>query len=250
MLMGMELNSLYEGFLREKKAVLRGMAHPVLFATKYETSSQDMTRFDEMSIYGALPVAPINMYRLFAREEFVLLYPGGAREALHRKGEEYKLFWPDRPEFVRMAAKFGVTIIPFGVVGEDDVAQLVLDYNDLKDLPLVREWIEEMNQDAVRLRADINGEISNQEIYIPGLLPKLPGRFYFLFGKPIETKGMDILKDRRNANLVYLNVKSEIESIISYLRRKREEDSYRSLTQRLLYQATWGFSTQVPSFEP
>lgn len=85
MLMGMELNSLYEGFVREKKAVLRGMAHPVLFATKYETSSQDMTRFDEMSIYGALPVAPINMYRLFAREEFVLLYPGGAREALHRK---------------------------------------------------------------------------------------------------------------------------------------------------------------------
>ncbi|XP_020113973.1 acyltransferase-like protein At1g54570, chloroplastic isoform X2 [Ananas comosus] len=250
MLMGMELNSLYEGFVREKKAVLRGMAHPVLFATKYETSSQEMTRFDEMSIYGALPVTPINMYRLFAREEFVLLYPGGAREALHRKGEEYKLFWPDRPEFVRMAAKFGVTIIPFGVVGEDDVAQLVLDYNDLKDLPLVREWIEEMNQDAVRLRADINGEISNQEIYIPGLLPKLPGRFYFLFGKPIETKGMDILKDRRNANLVYLNVKSEIESIISYLRRKREEDSYRSLTQRLLYQATWGFSTQVPSFEP
>ncbi|XP_020113974.1 acyltransferase-like protein At1g54570, chloroplastic isoform X3 [Ananas comosus] len=123
MLMGMELNSLYEGFVREKKAVLRGMAHPVLFATKYETSSQEMTRFDEMSIYGALPVTPINMYRLFAREEFVLLYPGGAREALHRKGEEYKLFWPDRPEFVRMAAKFGVTIIPFGVVGEDDVAQ-------------------------------------------------------------------------------------------------------------------------------
>lgn len=36
------------------------------------------------------------------------------------------LFWPDRPEFVRMAARFGVTIVPFGVVGEDDVLQVII----------------------------------------------------------------------------------------------------------------------------
>jgi hypothetical protein len=40
------------------------------------------------------------------------------------QGEEYKLFWPDQPEFVRMAARFGVTIIPFGCVGEDDVLEV------------------------------------------------------------------------------------------------------------------------------
>jgi len=40
------------------------------------------------------------------------------------QGEEYKLFWPDQPEFVRMAARFGATIIPFGVVGEDDLAEV------------------------------------------------------------------------------------------------------------------------------
>lgn len=42
------------------------------------------------------------------------------------QGEEYKLFWPDQPEFVRMAAHFGATIVPFGVVGEDDIAEVSL----------------------------------------------------------------------------------------------------------------------------
>lgn len=36
------------------------------------------------------------------------------------QGEEYKLFWPEQTEFVRMAARFGAKIVPFGVVGEDD----------------------------------------------------------------------------------------------------------------------------------
>ncbi|TXG65646.1 hypothetical protein EZV62_006921 [Acer yangbiense] len=37
-------------------------------------------------------------------------------------GEEYKCIWPDQQEFVRMAARFGATIVPFGAVGEDDIA--------------------------------------------------------------------------------------------------------------------------------
>lgn len=42
------------------------------------------------------------------------------------QGEEYKLFWPETSEFVRMAARFGAKIIPFGAVGEDDFAQVSL----------------------------------------------------------------------------------------------------------------------------
>lgn len=40
------------------------------------------------------------------------------------QGEEYKLFWPEQSEFVRMAARFGAKIIPFGVVGEDDIGEV------------------------------------------------------------------------------------------------------------------------------
>lgn len=41
------------------------------------------------------------------------------------KGEEYKLFWPESSEFVRMSSTFGAKIIPFGAVGEDDIAQVI-----------------------------------------------------------------------------------------------------------------------------
>lgn len=251
MLFGSELDPLYEAFLREKNIIIRGMAHPLLFGLP-ETSRQELSRFDILPLFGALPVSPLNMYRLLSTKSFVLLYPGGAREALHRKGEEYKLFWPDQPEFVRMAARFGATIVPFGVVGEDDLVELVLDYNDQTRIPFVRQWIENMNQDVVRLRTDMEGEVSKQDLHYPGLLPKLPGRFYYLFGKPYETRGKnDILKDRESANEVYLQIKSDIEGIITYLKKKREEDPYRSIVQRTMYQTSWGsISVEVPTFDP
>lgn len=34
--------------------------------------------------------------------------------------------WPERSEFVRMAARFGAKIVPFGVVGEDDLGEVSL----------------------------------------------------------------------------------------------------------------------------
>ena len=36
-------------------------------------------------------------------------------------------------------------------------------------------------------------ELGNQICYLPGLVPKVPGRFYFYFGKPIETAGSYML---------------------------------------------------------
>ena len=44
------------------------------------------------------------------------------------QGEAYKLIWPDQPEFVRMAARFGATIVPFGTVGEDDIAEVSFEF--------------------------------------------------------------------------------------------------------------------------
>lgn len=57
-----------------------------------------------------------------------------------------------------------------------------------------------------------------------------------------------IKEDRAVADQLYLQTKSEVENIIAYLKRKREEDPYRSILQRALYQASWG-SREVPTFE-
>jgi hypothetical protein len=46
---------------------------------------------------------------------------------LKRRGEEYQLFWrDDRPDFVRLAAKYNALIVPFAAVGADDAYNLLL----------------------------------------------------------------------------------------------------------------------------
>lgn len=96
----------------------------------------------------------------------------------------------------------------------------------------------------------MGGEIANQDLYFPGLLPKIPGRFYFLFGKPIETKGQEnVLKNRDSANELYLQIKSEVEDNIAYLLKKRKEDPYRNIVSRTLYRAFDTSVDEAPSFE-
>ncbi|KAJ4839512.1 hypothetical protein Tsubulata_046718 [Turnera subulata] len=251
MLLGLEIYSLVEEFLRQRKIMVRGVAHPDIFSGKLEESLPEFSVMDWMKVMGAVPVSGSNLFKLLKTKSHVLLYPGGSREALHNKGEEYKLFWPDQPEFVRMAARFGATIIPFGTVGEDDIQQVVLDYNDLIKIPIISDQIREAHRTATLIRDESKGEVASKNITMPVLLPKMPGRFYFLFGKPIRTKGMEeMLKDRETANEVYSQIKSEVEQSIAYLLRKREEDPYRSLIDRATYSALYTPLREVPAFDP
>jgi len=95
------------------------------------------------------------------------------------------------------------------------------------------------------------GELQDQGMHPVVVAPKVPGRFYFIFGKPIETRGREKeLRDRDEAQRLYLQVKYEVESCINYLKEKREKDPYRSILHRLLYQAVHGPNTEIPTFEP
>ncbi|KAL0737606.1 hypothetical protein Bca4012_013816 [Brassica carinata] len=249
MLLGFELPPMVSQLLKERNIHLRGLAHPMLFVNNQDTLV-DPQMFDKYKIMGGVPVSNFNIYRLLRLKSHVLLYPGGVREALHRKGEEYKLFWPEQPEFVRVASKFGAKIVPFGVVGEDDIFDIVLDGNDQKNIPILKDLMAEATKQAGNLREGDETELGNQDAYFPGLLPKIPGRFYYYFGKPIETAGKEQeLKDKEKAQELYLQVKSEVEECIGYLKRKRESDPYRHLLPRVLYQASHGFSSEIPTFD-
>ncbi|KAI8001175.1 Acyltransferase-like protein [Camellia lanceoleosa] len=163
------------------------------------------------SIFGVVNVYMRNLVCLFSTQV-----------CRTNQGEEYKLFWPQQSEFIRMAARFGAKIIPFGAVGEDDVGQVVLDYHDLMKIPYFRAGIAELTDAAVQLRTDIEGEVANQAVHLSIVLPKLPGRSYYFFGKPIETEGRkQELKSTEKAHELYVEVKSEVEKCIAFLKEKR-----------------------------
>lgn len=72
-----------------------------------------------------------------------------------------------------------------------------------------------------------------------------------MFGKPIETKGKkEILEDKENANELYLQIQTDIETSLAYLIKKREEDPYRNIFDRTAYRVTYSSVEEVPTFEP
>ncbi|XP_031395785.1 acyltransferase-like protein At1g54570, chloroplastic isoform X2 [Punica granatum] len=251
MLMGFELYSLVEEFLREKNVLVRGVAHPELFMGSMESPTSEFSLPDWLKVFGAVPVTASSLYKLLATNSHALLYPGGSREALHYKGEEYKVIWPDQPEFVRMAARFGATIVPFGAIGEDDIVEYVLDYNDMMKIPFLNDYIRELTQKTIRVRDSGSGEVANDQLFLPGILPKVPGRMYYLFGKPIEIRGREeILMDKKNASELYFQIKSEVERSMAYLIKKREEDPYRNIFDRVTYRVLHSPSNEIPGFKP
>lgn len=246
MLFGVEIGTIVEEFLREKNVMIRGLAHPWIFDKKLEQPLQENSSFESFKVFGAVPVSAKNLCKLLSAKSYALLYPGGVREALHRRGEAHKLFWPERPEFVRMAVKYGAKIVPFGVVGEDDIVEIFLDYNDQMRIPVLKEVIRRVNENVPRVRGgvEVKGQVSEQSLYVPGIYPKLPGRFYFLFGQPIDAEG------REEAKELYMEVKREVERSMAYLMKKREEDPCRHLLDRLLYRAVLAPAHHVPTFDP
>ena len=111
----------------------RALTHPFL----YPSDNPDGTTF--LETYGCLPVSTRNFYRLLQTNQPVLLFPGGAKEAfVNKESEAYALggWTDDKTDFVRAAAKFNATIVPFSSVGAAESA-FFLEDNTCYKLPLV-----------------------------------------------------------------------------------------------------------------
>lgn len=70
-------------------------------------------------------------------------------QAYKGKGEEYRLFWSDRPEFVRMAARYGATIVPFAGIGAEDSVNMLLEPAEIRKLPIIGGLIEQRARNNV-----------------------------------------------------------------------------------------------------
>jgi len=62
-----------------------------------------------------------NIDRLLEREQFVLVLPGGLREAVKPATLRYRLLWGHRFGFVRAAIRHGASVVPVASVGSDEL---------------------------------------------------------------------------------------------------------------------------------
>ena len=188
---------------------------------------------DVLHRLGAVRGTRENCARLFERGEAVLVFPGGGREVMKRKGEKYKLIWKERVGFARLAIEYGVPIVPFASVGVEDMFEIVADAEDILRSP-VGELLRVLGvteQPWFR-----HGEV------VPPLtrgagpagLPRIE-RQYFLFGAPIDTRRFRGRHEDRDACLALRReVQAAVEMQIADLLAVQAADPERYPLQRLL----------------
>ncbi len=184
--------------------------------------------------HGMVMGSPEVCSTLMKAGQHILVFPGGAREVMRRKGEAYNLIWKQRAGFARLAIEHGYDIIPFGSVGPDESYRILLDANDL----LKHDWLRKGAEKIGLLEATRGGD------FIPpiamGLGPTLiprPQRYYFGFGQRISTEQ---LKGQHGDKDVVWKLREQVADAvkeqITRLRTYREEDRTQnwSLVRRAL----------------
>jgi len=265
-LLALDLGVLLDGVYEETGILMRGLAHPMLFESENGGVPGAMGGGMSGNMYdnfGAVPVSGRNFAKLLQRGDPVLLFPGGLSEALHRKDEYYKLKWPEKTDFVRLAARYNATIVPFGGVGASEAANVLLDPEEAKEFgesPLGKLLARAAPGAAAAAQAqgattETEGPDSSSADRlafkdVPIVVPKAPwqaSRVYFMFGAPIDTAGLNV-KDAEECAAVYAGVQKDVTEILSYLQDNRENDPYKELPARFLYETQ--FARSAPTFSP
>lgn len=214
---------------------------PLAAATHFEQfgtiSSGRWTRF--VKDLGAVQATPRNFCKLLSKGDIILLFPGGGREVCRRRGEEYTLHWQANADFVRFAAKFDALIVPFSAVGADDAVNILLDGQELQQLPVLGPFLQNF--------LDENG-IPKDNVMPLTSFPRAD-RFYFKFHDIIDTADVDTTDKKMCAQLFQSTQRTVQEGLDELLEiRKRDpQNNYYIRTLRKRFGADGRFSSAINS---
>ena len=171
---------------------------------------------------GMVLGTPENCAALMQTGQHVLVFPGGGREVMRRKGEDYQLIWKKRTGFARMAIEHGYDIIPFGSLGADENFDILLDAKDVSSSTLWKLLDGYLKLNERTRGGDMIPPLA-RGIGV-SLMPR-PQRYYFGFGKRISTARLRGKSD--DAKRVWAlreKVAKAIEEQLDMLTAYREED--------------------------
>lgn len=137
---------------------------------------------------GAVEGLRENAREAMSRGYSILVFPGGGREVVKRKGEAYQLIWKERYGFLELAKEFNYDIAPFVALGGDDVYELAYDANSL----LNQKWFQRLLNVPKIGKLFRNGEVipSIPKNIIPKKIP-----FYFKFLPRMSTSRLNTQSD-------------------------------------------------------
>lgn len=181
---------------------------------------------DAFAAAGAVIGHPDTGATLMRHGETVLVFPGGGRDMLKFKGEQYQLQWEGRSGFARLAIAHDYPIVPAGLVGGDDVYTSMVERGS--------GW-ERISRAAGRRLHGLPGVgLPLTRGIGPTLLPR-PQRMYLRFGSPISTTapvttaGPDHVGAAEWETTVKGRTQTALETILAELQQVREADPYRQL---------------------
>lgn len=158
--------------------------------------------------HGAVPGTPENCSALMESGQHLIVYPGGAREVMKNKGEEYRLVWKRRTGFARMAMQHGYDIIPFAAVGADDTYDIRYDSQTFRRSLLGQLADRTGLMDRLFRGGDTLGPLVSG---VGGTLIPRPEKMYFMFGERISTRHLQAASGNPAAQW---QVRHEVEAAI------------------------------------
>lgn len=154
---------------------------------------------------------------LMQDRQSVFVFPGGAREALKKKSEDYQLVWKHRTGFAKLAIEYGYDIVPVGVMGGEECFQVLLDADDYQN-NVVGRWLDKKGLLDRYLRGKDELPPLVRGIGL-SLLPK-PQKIYVSYGAPID---LSAYKGRTDNEDAMFEAREKVaDSILAALDRGRE----------------------------
>ena len=170
---------------------------------------------DMVQRVGAIDGIPAYARQAMQQGYSILVFPGGGREVVKRKGEAYQLIWKQRYGFLKLAQEFNYEIAPFVALGGDEAFDIALDANGL----LRQNWFQKLLSYPKIAELLRDGDIIPP---IPqSILPKrIP--FYFKFLPRLSVKNIQTVDELVQFRA---DLQQQIYAEIAQLKLIRQQDT-------------------------
>jgi 1-acyl-sn-glycerol-3-phosphate acyltransferase len=161
-------------FIKELNRFARGLGDKFLFSSP--------ALGERLLKIGGVMGHPEVCSALMRAGQDIMVFPGGAQEAVKPTSELYELKWKERYGFVKLAAKHGYTIMPMGIVGPDEFYGHLIEGRDIPGSPL-GTLLRRLGLLTDDFREDIMPPVPVGAL---GTLFPKPQRCYLGFGDPVD----------------------------------------------------------------